>query len=423
MKKSTLITILVAVVILLVGIFVAWYFLHGSSKTSSTSPTTQGGGFSPFGRTPVGGGRTVNTSTQGGGTNKGGTPAVIPTLRLLSDTPVGGYGATTTASTTIVRWADRGRGNIYQVLENAPDTQILSNTLLPKIYQSVWSKNLTSFIGSLFNDDATVSTVYAALIPHASSTVATSSTQNSTPFTLKGKNIPNNIVAYAVSPKGDRIFLFSVQNGRGIGYIAPFDGGNIVQIFDTPVTQINVEWPEENTIAITTKGSTSYTGYLYFVDPKTGVWKKIVSGLGLSAKVSHDARYALVSIPSSDGKNMYTAIYNVASKTRTDAIIQTIADKCTWGNFYKEIVYCGVPARYPQGNYPDDWYLGATSFDDKIWQVNASTTEVHLISSITDQSDRLIDTINMSTDAKDNFLIFMNKTDLSLWSLDLVRSK
>jgi hypothetical protein len=72
-----------------------------------------------------------------------------------------------------------------------------------------------------------------------------------------------------------------------------------------------------------------------------------------------------------------------------------------------------------RATYPDDWYKGTVSFVDKIWQVSATTGEVHLISSIVDTSDRIIDAFNLGLDEKDRFLIFMNKNDLSLWSLDL----
>jgi hypothetical protein len=173
---------------------------------------------------------------------------------------------------------------------------------------------------------------------------------------------------------------------------------------------------------VTTKGSADQGGFLYFVDPKTGAWKKILGPLpGLSAKVSHDAKYALVSVSGTDN-NLLMSIYNVQKGSGVDALIRTIADKCVWGNFYKNLVYCGVPSQQISGVYPDDWYKGTMSFTDKIWQVNADTGEVHLISSIVDQSDRLIDAFNLGLDAKDNYLFFMNKNDLSFWSLDLVKN-
>ena len=84
------------------------------------------------------------------------------------------------------------------------------------------------------------------------------------------------------------------------------------------------------------------------------------------------------------------------------------------------MVYCATPGEPVLGLYPDDWYRGVISTADKIWQLSASSGEIHLVSSIVDQSDRVIDAFNLGLDPKDEFLFFMNKNDLSLWSLDLV---
>jgi hypothetical protein len=309
---------------------------------------------------------------------------------------------------------DRGRGNILEAYENSSDITTLSNTLLPRTYESIWNKDLSSFIGTILGDDnQTVSTLFASIAPQATSS-------SGTPYLLRGKNLPDGIVSYASSPKNDKIFLFVVQNNQGIGYVAPFNGGTAVQIFSTPITQVNVEWPEDNTIAITTKGSATDNGFLYFVSPKTGVWKKILGPVaGLSTRVSHDAKYVLVS--ATDGSNgLLTDIYSVASSTSNDAVVKTLADKCAWGNFYKEAIYCAVPFQPVSGTYPDDWYRGNISSIDKMWQINARTGEIHLISSIFTAAKQNIDAYNLGLDTKDNYLFFMNKTDLSLWSLDLV---
>ena len=259
------------------------------------------------------------------------------------------------------------------------------------------------------------------MMPQASSTGGTDSSTSL--FELKGKTLPDGITSYSVSPKKDKVFFFSVQNGRGTGYISAITGGALTQIFDTPITQVTTDWPEENTIVITTKGVSNENGFLYFINPKTGVWKKIAGPIpGLTAVVNHDASYALISARGVDG-TIQTGIYRVASSTMINAVIQTLADKCTWGNFYKNLIYCAVPSRPVAGSYPEDWYTGIVSFSDKIWQMNATTGEINLVANIIGQSDRPIDGFNLGTDSKDNFLFFMNKTDLSLWSLDLVSSK
>ncbi len=459
--KLTPTKIIIALILLLIIAGAAYwqFFVRTGSPTDSTATDNQPNGFIPLDRPggssgagsgTIPGGTSGNVNT-GSTTSTTGTKVKIPTLRLLSNTPVGGYGASTTgtinakaaSTTTAIRWIDRGRGNIYEALGNTLDVVTLSNTVVPMIVESVWNKNLTAFDALTLSKESDMANgIYAELKPRiipkvvaatstpdrtatsttssANNTTNNNKTENLTPYELKGKSLLKNIASYAVSPKKDRLFIFVNDNGTGVGYTTNFDGSAPTQIFTTPLTQVNVEWPSDNVIAITTKGGADARGFLYFVDPKSGVWKKILGPLpGLSTKVSVDAKYVFISAASNDD-NIVTSVYNVASRSGTDGVIRTLADKCVWGNFYKEMLYCAVPSQPVKGTYPDDWYKGTVSFIDKIWQTNVTTGEIKLVSSIVDTSDRVIDAFNLGLDTKDNFLIFMNKNDLSLWSLDLV---
>ena len=433
MRPKTLILIIAILIIAALGY---WYFVMRSPAQNGT-PSSGTGSYS---FSPLNGNTSTNINNGNGQPNNNNgyitthisstTPAKIPTLRLLSNTPVGGFGASTTASTTVVRWTDRGRGNVLETREDNLNVSTLSNTLLPRIYESSWNKNLTAFIAFTLPSDATDPTaLYAEIRAQATSTglasqssaSSSSNTITKTPFSLKGRQLPDHTIAIAVSPKKDKVFMLVDESGQGVGYVSTFNGGSMTKIFSTPLLQVNVEWPEDNTIAITTKGTVDQQGFLYFVDPVKGTWKKILGPIfGLSTKTSHDAKSVIYSKPDNQ-QGISTIIHNVTDGTEADALIKTLADKCVWGNFYKKLVYCAVPAQPIAGTYPDDWYKGDVSFPDKIWQVNAETKEVHLISSIVDQSDRIIDAYDLGLDEKDNFLVFMNKNDLSLWSLDLVR--
>lgn len=432
--KKTLVTFSIIFICLVAAGFAYWYFFfHGPGNPTVTVST-------PAARPAASGFVPLNTSTapqNNGDSNASGTSTVgelvqnqpttvkIATLRMLSGTPVGGYAASTTASSTDVRWIDRGRGNVYELPLDTETVTTLSNTIVPRMYESIWNRNLNAFIGSILPDGSNQPvTIYAQLRLQASSTASTTPSEGDilvkTPYELKGTNLPDNVIAYAASPKTDKLFFMTNENGTGVGYISNFDGSKMAKIFDTPLTQVNVEWPEANTIAITTKGSASQGGFLYFVNAKTGVWKKILGPIaGLSTRVSHDARYVLASSASRD-QNVDTGIYSVASSSFANAIVRTLADKCAWGNFYTKIVYCAAPSQPVAGTYPDDWYMGNLSTIDKIWQINAATGEIHLVTSIVDQSDRVIDAFNLGLDPKDDYLFFMNKNDLSLWSYDLV---
>jgi len=444
MKTSTKIVIAIFMILLAVGGAYWYLFFYGPGNQVDPVVTTgTTGGFIPLNGPNDPGTTQINnnaTSTTDNTPNSTGTTTTeteaIPYLRLLSDSPIGGYGASTTASTTIVRWIDRGRGTVLEARGDSLEIATLSNTLLPKMNESVWNRNITALIGSLISLNSDVPTViYAKLNPQAttttvvpnvasstaSSTITTSTVPatNITPYSLKGKNLPENMLAYAVSPKGDKVFMLIKEDNQSAGYIANFDGTSVSKIFINPLTQVNVEWPEETTIAITTKGSASHAGFLYFVNTKTGLWKKMLGPIyGLSTKVSRDAKYILTSKTGPE-QNIITEIYPTGTTTPTELTFPTLADKCVWGNFYREIVYCATSAQQVSATYPDDWYRGNVTSSDKIWQFNVKTDDVRLVSPIFDKSDRLINAFNLGLDTRDDFLFFMNKDDLSFWSLDL----
>jgi hypothetical protein len=374
--------ILLILLILILGAAGAYwyYFIYGTTPAADNTPAPVTSGFVPFDR---------NTSSNIPYTTSSATPEPTPgtdgapvekppRLRLLSNTPVGGYVASTTLpnktlatpGVTLVRWVDRGRGNTYQAQSDTVSVETLSNTVVPHIVDSLWNTNATSFIASmLLSDNSGVDLVYTQLRPQTGTSTA--------PYSLRGTGIHTNVLAYAISPRKDRVFALVLEGGTSVGYVSSLDGQKMTKIFTTPLTQVTVEWPEENTLAITTKAAASQQGFLYFVHPTTGVWRKILGPtLGLTTKVSHDALYVIASGVTSNPSNLRTSIYNVKTGTTVDAVIRTIADKCAWGNFYKEIVYCGVPRDLPNLTYPDSWYIGTYSFSDKIWQINANTSAI-----------------------------------------------
>ena len=426
-SKKILILIATLLLVIILGIFAYWFIAPASNPvTDALDPVVRITGFQPLNRPAST--RPISTTPDSIDNNPvtqatSTTPTVvIPTLRLLSNAPVGGYGASTTAKTTFVRWVDRGRGNVMEAHSDTLDTTVLSNTVVPRTYSSLWNRDLSAFIASLLEDNAEVATtLYAGLTKIKK--VGTSTDQlASTPFELKGQKLPENIISYVVSPKRDKVFMLINENGRGVGYVSSFQGSNITRIFDTPATQLVAEWPEENTITVTTKASAEQAGFLYFVNPKTGAWNKILGPTaGLTTRTSRDAKYVFASYATTNGA-ISSSIYTVSTGKAVDSGIKTLADKCVWGNFYKHLVYCGVPNQISSASYPDDWYKGTVSTSDKIWDVDAATGEVRLITSLSDKAERIVDAFNLQLDERDDFLFFMNKNDLSLWSLDLVSS-
>ncbi|MDQ5893035.1 MAG: hypothetical protein QG640_45 [Patescibacteria group bacterium] len=415
MSARTLKIILALLIFLALGGGVYyWYFYFQNPTLDENGEVVSPFEFSPFGRTPVVNQPIVqipNTPVENP-VEQPSVPLKLPKLRQLSSTPVAGMSASTTKTSSLIRFMDRGTGHVYEADDISSDIRKLSNTTLPKIYESYWNKNLTAFVLRYLRDESdTISNFYAELKSTGTSTV-------DTPYEIKGRYLSPDIGQVAVSPSGEKIFTWNVEGGKGIGYTSSFDEKNKIKVADVPLTQVVVDWPETNTVTIATKAFSKAAGYFYSLDVRTGVLKKIVGGgRGLSGKLSKDgSRLIYSSLVQNSIRTFYLDTKNSSSQ---EVLFRTLADKCLWGTLRKNELYCAVPSEFPNGTYPDDWYTGKVSFTDQIWHLDTLTGEVHLLANLFDISKQAIDAVDLTLDPKENFLYFINKRDLTLWSLDL----
>jgi hypothetical protein len=431
MSKKTLL-IIILIILVVGGGFYYWFFIKGGSLSlnlPSGSANNPGNGiFASSGGN--GNQATGSSATSSASSTLIGSIAApaIPALRELSSMPVGGMEASTTASTTIVRWIDRGTGHIYQAYADNTAIDELSNTTVPMVAETYWNTAATAFIfRTLTEDSDSITNFYAQLSPVSNTTATTtgSSTISNTPYELRGTSLPAGTLAIAVSPAAgnlaNQVFTLSNDgNGGANGYISNFDGTKKTTIFDTPLAELNVQWPAANTIALTTKGSDYGSGFLYFVNPKNGVFNKIIGGIrGLSTLVNADASEVVYARTSANGIGITTSIYNVKTGQSQNLPFNTMPEKCVWSTLQKTELYCAVPFSIPSADYPDAWYQGRVSLSDSIWEIDTTTGAVHQLVDLLKTSGTTIDAINLELGPNENFLYFMNKNDLSLWSFNL----
>jgi len=343
----------------------------------------------------------------------------IPRLRQLTTAAVSGGMASSTGSTTLVRYIERGTGH---ALENdmisLADSTTLSNTTIPKIYEAIWNTKGDKVLLRYTNDLGSISTFSADLLPVRTSNGTGTPSVSRSPYELKGVYLTSNIKNIALSPKADKMFYTVTGSNGAAGYTSSLNESGRVLLWDSPLKNWLAEWPEEDTITMTTSPTGYGLGYLYFVNSKNGSEKKVLGSVrGLTTLTSKDAQKVLYSRSLTD--SFQTFIYNTAEDTTDDVPFITLPEKCIWGNLNKNDLYCAVPIQVTPGIYPDVWYQGKVSFIDKIWYINTSTGEARLLSDLYNESGKSIDAINLKLDATEDFLIFMNKNDLTLWSLDI----
>jgi hypothetical protein len=82
-------------------------------------------------------------------------------------------------------------------------------------------------------------------------------------------------------------------------------------------------------------------------------------------------------------------------------------------------MYCGYELTDYSYNYPDDWYRGTRSFNDRIWQLNLTTGSASQLVSPEKETGRQIDITNMNTGLDGKMLYFTNKNDNTLWLYEI----
>lgn len=412
MFKKILIIIL-ALGLIAGGIFL--FFYKPSTETGTEGESVDVGNFFPQGD---GDGTTGENST-GSDTEEplGGTGASKPIERLvkLYANPTSGAGVSTSKTGDVIRFIDKATGHIFETpTDNLVVTKI-SNTTIPKIYESIWTENAQGVVIRYLKDDnQTIESFYAKL----KSTASSGTEDGSSPQTLEGTFLPQNISTLAVSPQKTQLFYMSESVEGSTGAQSNPDGTKRVELFKSPLREWNVLWPSANIITLTTKPSFSIRGILYFFNKTTSALEKILSADGLTTLVSPDVTRVLYS--ENIGGLTSTSLFNVKTKVVSAFPIQTLVEKCAWSLNEKDVVYCAAPKNGVLfGNLPDEWYQGVTSFEDEIWKIDLGTGSTERLASPSTEAREDVDAINVFVSPKEDLLIFTNKKDDSLWAVRL----
>ncbi len=354
---------------------------------------------------------------------------LVPRLRKISDEPVSGATIieTTVSSTTpdgkkfnqkvyVVRFMERATGHIYDLAYNSNSKNKISNTTIPKMHEALFSNDaktiITRFLG---NDNETIKTYSIALTDR----IRNAST---TPEELMLKDakltlLPTNIKEISLSPDKTKIaYLINTNTGSKV-VVSSLDGLNSATIFESDLQQWLLSWQETGRITLSTKPSGFSVGFSYLLNSGTGALSKIIGNkTGLTILSSTDLSYHLLGI---GGQRPLLSILNPKDQSETSLSLRTFPEKCTWNKINKTSVFCFVPSNIETSTYPEGWYLGAISFSDNLWNIDAPTGKTNLLASPVSEAGAQIDAINPILSNDDKYLIFTNKKDLSLWAIYL----
>lgn len=454
-SKRTSLIIIILVISLLAGGLIGFYFYVKNKNPGSTIlgvQTNKGrfGGYDPNNPNPG-----PNNDSSGTGSSTITIPAaivkeiIIPKLRHITLVPTAGEdfiilpvyeelpknkepadsSASSTkkataakkqpkiiGSKTNIRYIERGTGHIFDTATDTLDIARVSNTTEPKIYEAYFvNKGDNLILRGLIGSSDIVSTRYASLA--IASTTGDSDASSSPTKTMEIKDLPIQMSQIAISPSKTQ--LFSVMESGTRGLLSKIDGGSTVGIFDTPYREWIPSWPEEKNITLTTKASGFAPGFAYILNTQTrGITRILGNIYGLTTLTSPDLSKMIYS---ESGRGSFTLNYlNRKDNSISPLPFKTLPEKCIWSRKEKSVLYCAVPENIAFSTYPDVWYQGLINFADSIWKVNLDTGEARLVMNIQAESGEVIDATNMYLSEDEDYLMFTNKIDLTLWGLRLI---
>jgi hypothetical protein len=350
-------------------------------------------------------------------------PEVKPRLVQLWKEPVSGFDfipkdidivSTSTATNTVTKktvlknqihvylW-DRTTGNIYQNLASTSEVERLSNYTSPRAEVVYFTGPTTALSRELDQDNENIITSKVDLYKE---------TATSTFFTATKKRVFLNAEHISISQDTKKMFYFLKDMGQG--FVSNIDLSSTLKVLDIKITEWLPQYVSRTTLAITTKPSAYFQGYLFFVN-STGTQDNqyiLGSKYGFTTLVSPDGTKVLYNEIEND--LLETSIYDIKNKKTIRLSQATLTEKCVWASDSKKI-YCAIPQELALAPYPDVWYQGSTAFSDNIWSIDPLTGNFDIEIALQDQVPTKIDAYNLKVSGDKKYLLFQDKYTLSLW--------
>ena len=406
---SKKLTILIIILTIILGSGILYYLLGGRVDGLPSIPGL------PFGEAPA---DTNGEGTSSGETNNGSdgeTP--IDTvgggtdgakLTKITSEPVAGAITFINKGSTYLRYVDRATGHISEVKLSTMERSKILNVTRPKIYQAIWKKDGSGFVERTLDAEENVVNTSVSLVQ------STSTSSTTEPYIIRSTLLKGEVGEIVLGLESSLIYNLT---DSGVVATSNFLGEKPKTLFTLPFTSWRIAPVSTTTALLTTKPSVMGQGYSYLTNLSTGKLTKILGPLsGLSAKVKSDSSRVIYSYI--DNNKLELRARDLKTGVVTDILPKTLADKCTWSKRVGGIVYCAAPKTLPPG-LPDSWYQGEVGFTDSFWRFNIDTDTAEELYVPQIDSEGIIDVYLPELSPDQDYIVFINKADLSLWVLKL----
>lgn len=403
--------IIVIAVIVLIAIGIASYFLFFRQQGGLVTDPT-GGSFGDAGDY-TGGGEPPEVGQDQENVGEEFAPSLVRItegpvahgslilLREKTVTITAANGSTTEDIVIVpeVRYVERKSGNVYTY---RPDERVLtriSNQTLPGIQEAIWTPDgATAFLrfASTNEGGRDIIDTYALGV------------ETETGYLLEA-NLDQVLVTGTST-----VVTFLPSTTGSIATAARVDGANPRTLFTSSLASLHLT-PSVAGMTAYTKASAQTEGFGFLISSASVFTRLLGPYRGFTMLPSPSGKSIIYSYLS--GQTVTAVLLDVATRTTTALPVAALPEKCVWSKD-ETAVYCAVP-RSMVGTWPDSWYQGSASFSDRVWKIDIEAQNAVLVVDPAAVADTAIDAIALTVDVNDDYLVFTNKKDGSLWAYDL----
>lgn len=363
----------------------------------------------------------------------------MPILRQISSEPIAGYTfftkefeeleevecveneecpepETKKVDKYIFRFIERTNGHISETNEDTLTVTKTTNQTTQKIYNAIFSNNGNKIVFEKLNNfNEGIDSFVGEIVEKEEVVEEEEEPVKSTSLEIKPFSILTNKI---INSKDKNYFAYIISTvSTSKIYLKDYKTETEKMITELPLRDLNIEWGDNNHILATTKPSSGESGYSYLINTN-GTYRKILGDLpGLTTKINGVGDKVLFS--TSSNNEIGLGLLDLETGEEVYFSISTLPEKCVFSNIDEDIIYCAAPNYISQNKMPDDWYKGKVSFDDFIWRIDLEENKIDSIYSFNVLKYGSFDLINLELTNKDEYLLFENKKDLTLWSLNL----
>lgn len=272
----------------------------------------------------------------------------------------------------------------------------------------MWGNSNNSLVTQYLKDDNQTIDTYSLTIKNISTT---------TEVSLAGTAVAKNITD--ISSFGKEFFYLTEGTNSSLGYVGDFAGTKVKQIWNSNITQLNSQFINSKTVALTTKPARYVLGYMYTVDTTTGAKRKILGDVAGLSTLSDGLVEQIFYLENGAASRAF--IFNSKTGVTSDITPTTFPEKCVWSKKSKNVMFCGVPRSSINPDSLTQWYQGLISTDDDIWKYNTKDNTTTIVGTLPESSEGGIDVTKPMLSENEQYLVFTNKKDNTLWSLDLLK--